>query len=79
MIEEQLMALEREDKSTKIETLKEQIKAIEKLVDKWELLDGEGYSDEQVNRLLNGLISGILWSFKKHVESPTLTIVYNEG
>ncbi|SCC62124.1 Uncharacterized protein BCZB5J_05098 [Bacillus cereus] len=78
LIEEQMATLEREDKSTKIETLKEQIKSIEKLVDKWELLDGEGYSDEQVNRLLHGLISGILWSFKKGAESPTLTIIYNE-
>lgn len=78
LIEEQMTALEREDKSAKIETLQEQIKSIEKLVDKWELLDGEGYSDEQVNRLLHGLISGILWSFKKDAESPTLTIIYNE-
>ncbi|MDG4655545.1 recombinase family protein [Ectobacillus antri] len=78
LIEEQIAALEREDKSTKIETLKEQIKSIEKLVGKWELLDGEGYSDEQVNRLLHGLISGVLWSFKKGAESPTLTIIYNE-
>lgn len=78
LIEEQMEALEREDKATKVETLKEQIKSIEKLVGKWELLDGEGYSDEQVNRLLHGLISGILWSFKKDAESPTLTIIYNE-
>ncbi len=79
LIEEQMTALEREDKSVKVETLREQIKSIEKLVGKWELLDGEGYSDEQVNRLLHGLISGILWSFKKGAESPTLTIIYNEG
>ncbi|MGW5979331.1 recombinase family protein [Bacillus mycoides] len=78
LIEEQMTALEREDKSTRIETLQEQIKSLEKLVDKWELLDGEGYSDEQVNRLLHGLISGILWSFKKGAESPTLTIIYKE-
>lgn len=78
LIEEQMTALEREDKSAKIETLQEQIKSIEKLVDKWGLLDGEGYSDEQVNRLLHGLISGILWSFEKDAESPTLTIIYNE-
>ncbi|PFU29312.1 recombinase [Bacillus cereus] len=78
LIEEQMTALEREDKSVKIETLQEQIKSIEKLVDKWELLDGEGYSDEQVNRLLHGLINGILWSFKKGAASPTLTIIYNE-
>ncbi|MED3911283.1 recombinase family protein [Peribacillus simplex] len=79
LIEEEILALEKEDKSVKIDTLKEQLEAIESLVGHWHLLDGEGYSDEKVNRLLHGLISGILWSFKKGEESPQLTIIYNEG
>ncbi|TKH07331.1 recombinase family protein [Peribacillus simplex] len=79
LIEEEILALEKEDKSVKIETLKEQIKAFDNLVGKWHLLDGEGYSDEKVNRLLHGLISGVLWSFKKGDESPDLRIIYNEG
>jgi site-specific DNA recombinase len=76
LIEEELLALEKEDKSAKIDTLKEQIKAIDSLVEKWQFLDGEGLSDEQVNRLLHGLISGILWLYKKGAESPTLNIIY---
>ncbi|MGG0788266.1 recombinase family protein [Peribacillus simplex] len=79
LIEEEILALEKEDKSVKIETLKEQLEAVENLVGKWHLLDGEGYSDEKVNRLLHGLISGVLWSFKKGDESPDLTIIYKEG
>ncbi|MEH7441118.1 recombinase family protein [Bacillus sp. JJ1122] len=75
-IEEEILALEKEDPSAKINTLKEQIKAIDSLVGKWEFLDGEGYSDEQVNRLLHGLMSGILWSYKKGAESPTINIIY---
>ncbi|WP_110111321.1 recombinase family protein [Bacillus sp. CGMCC 1.16541] len=75
-IEEEILALEKEDKTAKIDTLKEQIKAIDNLVGKWEFLDGEGLSNEQVNRLLHGLISGILWSYKKGAESPTMRIVY---
>ncbi|MGH1010099.1 recombinase family protein [Bacillus toyonensis] len=75
-IEEQILALEKEDKSVKIDTLKEQIKAIESLVGKWHLLDCEGYSDEKINRLLHGFVSGILWSFKKGAESPTIDIIY---
>lgn len=78
LIEEEISALEKEDKSVKIDNLKEQIEAIESLVGKWHFLDGEGYSDEKVNRLLHGLISGIFWSYKKGDESPTLTIIYNE-
>ncbi|MED1627254.1 recombinase family protein [Bacillus mycoides] len=79
LIEEEISALEKKDKSVKIDNLKERIEAIESLVGKWYFLDCEGHSDEQVNRLLHGLISGILWSFKKGAESPTLTIIYNEG
>ncbi|MEX6700195.1 recombinase family protein [Peribacillus frigoritolerans] len=79
LIEEEILALEKEDKSVKNDTLKEQLEAVENLVGKWHLLDGEGYSDEKVNRLLHGLISGVLWSFKKGDESPDLTIIYNEG
>lgn len=78
LIEEEISALEKEDKSVKIDNLKEQIEAIESLVGKWHFLDGEGYSDEKVNRLLHGLISGIFWSYKKGDESPTLTIIYNQ-
>ncbi|WP_445490443.1 recombinase family protein [Niallia sp. 03133] len=76
LIEEEILALEREDKSAKIDTLKEQIKAIDSLVGNWNFLDGEGYSNEQVNRLLHGLISGVLWSYKKGAESPTIDIIY---
>lgn len=79
LIEEEILALEKEDKSVKIDTLKEQIKAFDNLVGYWHLLDGEGYSDEKINRLLHVIISGILWSFKKGEESPHLTIIYNEG
>ncbi|MCY9007131.1 recombinase family protein [Peribacillus frigoritolerans] len=79
LIEEEILALEKEDKSVKIDTLKEQIKAFDNLVGNWHLLDDEGYTDEKINRLLHVIISGILWSFKKGEESPHLTIIYNEG
>lgn len=76
LIEEEILALDKEDKSVKIDTLKEQLKAVENLVGKWHLLEGEGYSDEKINRLLHGFVSGILWSFKKGAETPTIDIIY---
>lgn len=76
LIEEEILALEKEDKSAKIDNLKEQIEAYENLVGKWDFLDGEGYSDEKINRTLHGLISGILWTFRKGDESPELFIIY---
>ncbi|TXR66897.1 recombinase family protein [Bacillus sp. AR18-7] len=76
LIEEEISALEKEDKSVKINTLKEQLEAVENLVGKWHLLDSQGYSDEKINRLLHGFVSGILWSFKKGADSPTIDIIY---
>lgn len=76
IIEGEIFALEKKDKTAKIATLKEQIKAIDSLVGKWHFLDGEGLSDEQVNRLLHGLISGVLWTYKKGAESPNIDIIY---
>ncbi|CAG9612799.1 hypothetical protein BACCIP111899_01977 [Bacillus rhizoplanae] len=76
LIEEEILAIEKEDKSVKIDTLKEQLEAVENLVGKWHLLDSEGYSDEKINRLLHGFVGGILWSFKKGAESPTINIIY---
>lgn len=78
LIEEEILAVEKEDKLVKIDNLKEQIEAIESLVGKWHFLDGEGYSDEKINRLLHGLISGIFWSYKKGDESPRLIIRFKE-
>lgn len=62
--------------SAKIDNLKEQIEAYENLVGNWDFLDGEGYSDEKINRTLHGLVSGILWTFRKGDESPDLFIIY---
>ncbi|WP_204415722.1 recombinase family protein [Bacillus tianshenii] len=78
LIEEEIVRVENEDKSVKINDLKEQIAAIDSLVGKWHFLDGEGYSDEKINRLLHGLISGIFWSYKKGAESPKLIIRFKE-
>jgi site-specific DNA recombinase len=79
LVEQELLILEQEDQEVKIDSLKEQIKAIEELVGKWDYLDGEGYSDEKVNRLLHGLISGILWTYEKGSSNPQMRIVFHEG
>lgn len=78
LIEDEIVRLENEDKSVKINDLKEQIAAIERLVGKWHFIDGEGYSDEEINRLLHGLVSGIFWSYEKGAESPKLIIRFKE-
>ncbi|KML07135.1 recombinase family protein [Rossellomorea marisflavi] len=76
LIEEEIESVEKDDISVKIESLKDQIEAYDSLIGKWDFIDGEGYSDESINRLLHGIVSGILWSYRKGAESPTLSIVY---
>ncbi|WP_077308700.1 recombinase family protein [Terribacillus halophilus] len=76
LIEEDILAVEKEDKTVKIDSINEQINALDNLMGKWNFLDGEGLSDEQVNRLLHGLINGIIWSYNKGAISPTIDIIY---
>lgn len=71
-----LEALKLEDTTNRIVNLQEQLQALSKLFDKWFWLDGLGLSDEEVNRLLHHLISGILWRYPKGSNEPILEIVY---
>ncbi|MEH6946219.1 recombinase family protein [Bacillus sp. JJ634] len=58
------------------QSLEEQLAAIDTLVGKWQFLDGEGLSDEVVNRVLHVLIRGIVWRYDKGRTTPVLRIVY---
>ncbi|MRC14165.1 recombinase family protein [Bacillus thuringiensis] len=78
LIEDEISALEQEDKSVKIDNLKEQIEAFESLVGNWNFLDGKGYTDVKINRLLHSLVSGIFLSYKKGDESPKIIIRFKE-
>ncbi|WP_249931496.1 recombinase family protein [Rossellomorea marisflavi] len=77
-IEEEIFRVDSEDKTVRINDLQEQIETVDSLMEKWDFLDGEGFLDEKINRLLHGLISGIFWSYGKGEESPKIIIRFKE-
>lgn len=49
---------------------------IEYLLQNWQCLDGEGLTDEEVNRSLHFIIERIEWTYGKGDEQPTVRIIY---
>lgn len=73
----ELQQVIQEDPKDKIADLKEIKKRIEYLLNNWECINGEGLTDEQVNRSLHFIVERIEWTYPKGkgVE-PELRIVY---
>ncbi|MDQ0975861.1 site-specific DNA recombinase [Neobacillus niacini] len=71
----ELDQLKKEDPSDKRKTLEDYIRIIDELSDEWELLESNGLSNEEVNRKLHSLISGIVWRYPKNGE-PILRVIY---
>ncbi|MEW4262450.1 recombinase family protein [Priestia megaterium] len=73
----ELQQVIQEDPKDKIADLKEMKARIEYLLNNWKCLDGEGLTDEQVNRSLHFIIERIIWTYLKGKDaSPNLNIVY---
>ncbi|MCM3724578.1 recombinase family protein [Neobacillus cucumis] len=66
-----------ENPAEKRRSLEEHLKVIEELFGNWAFLNGSGLSNEDVNRRLHLLISGIIWTYPKGSDTPTLRVVYN--
>ncbi|MED3395503.1 hypothetical protein [Bacillus wiedmannii] len=60
----------------KIANLHEMKQRIEYLLQNWQFLDGEGLTDEEVNRSLHFIIERIEWTYAKGDEQPTVKIKY---
>lgn len=73
---EKLKATNPADMLNSFEELKDKI---DLLSNKWEMIDGEGLSGEEVNRLLHFIIERIEWSYPKGSdEEPSIHIVYEQ-
>ncbi|MFK4313136.1 MULTISPECIES: recombinase family protein [unclassified Bacillus (in: firmicutes)] len=68
--------VEQQDQKDKIADLNEIKQRIEYLLQNWQCLDGEGLTDEDVNRNLHFIIERIEWTYGKGDEEPTLKIKY---
>ena len=75
-IEKEIQKVKQTDPALKIKSIEEKITALEKLFGKWELLDGEGVSDEVINRTLHQLMDKIIWTYEKGSNEPNLDIHY---
>ncbi|PFD84329.1 recombinase [Bacillus anthracis] len=68
--------VEQQEQKDKIADLNEIKQRIEYLLQNWQCLDGEGLTDEDVNRNLHFIIERIEWTYGKGDEEPTLKIKY---
>ncbi|MDA1660366.1 recombinase family protein [Bacillus cereus group sp. TH153LC] len=72
----ELGRIEQQNPKDKIADLIEIKKRIEHLLQTWQCLDGEGLTDEEVNRNLHFIIERIIWTYGKSDETPHLNIVW---
>ncbi|MEH7668974.1 recombinase family protein [Bacillus sp. JJ689] len=72
----ELGQIEQQNPKDKIADLTEIKKRIEHLLQTWQCLDGEGLTDEDVNRNLHFIIERIEWTYGKTDETPHLNIVW---
>ncbi|MHC2832619.1 recombinase family protein [Bacillus sp. F9_6S_D1_P_5] len=66
----------KQNSQEKIANLHEMKQRIEYLLQNWQFLDGEGLTDEEVNRSLHFIIERIEWTYAKGDEQPTVKIKY---
>ncbi|MEB9551090.1 recombinase family protein [Bacillus cereus] len=72
----ELQEIERQNPQEKIANLHEMKQRIEYLLQNWQFLDGEGLTDEEVNRSLHFIIERIEWTYGKGDKQPTMKIKY---
>ncbi|AJH62280.1 site-specific recombinase [Bacillus cereus 95/8201] len=75
-LEAELDHVEQQDPKDKIADLNEIKQRIEYLLQNWQCLDGEGLTDEEVNRNLHFIIERIEWTYGKDGKEPNLNFVW---
>ncbi|WHX99297.1 recombinase family protein [Neobacillus sp. DY30] len=70
----ELAKVESESPQDKLSDLSEILKRVDYLLGKWVCLDGEGLTDEEVNRSLHYIIDRITWTYGKQDSEPKLEI-----
>ncbi|WP_342601596.1 hypothetical protein [Peribacillus sp. FSL E2-0159] len=71
--------MEQETPKDRITDLSEVLKQVDYLLGNWQCLDGEGLTDEEVNRSLHYIIERIEWTYSKTDEEPSLEVIYKIG
>ncbi|MFS8185610.1 recombinase family protein [Rossellomorea marisflavi] len=61
-----------------LKSLSEVLEQVDYLLENWEMLDGKGLTDEQVNRALHMIVDRIEWKYDFNGEPPVLKIKYKK-
>ncbi|RXY98545.1 recombinase family protein [Fictibacillus sp. S7] len=76
-LQKELEKLKKENPEVKLATLQDMKKHMEYLMGNWEIIDGEGMTNEQLNRSLHILIEQIDWTYPKGEDvAPKLNIKF---
>lgn len=67
-----------ETPKNKMEGLCELKERIDYLLGHWQCLDGEGLTDEEINRALHYIIEKIEWTYGFDGNEPKLNIIFNK-
>lgn len=71
-----LSKLEQETPKTKLFDLSTTVTKVDYLLDNWEILDGDGLTNEEINLGLQSFIEKIYWKYSKDDEQPSLSIKF---
>jgi site-specific DNA recombinase len=74
--EQELDELKQRTPEDKVADLSEVLSNVNYLLQKWEWLDGEGLTNEEVNRALHFIIERMEWTYPKGVDNPEMKIKY---
>lgn len=75
-LKQELGKIKEQTPKDKIASYNEVLKQVDYLIQNWQCLNGEGLTDEEVNRSLHFIIERIEWTYGKKDEQPTVRIIY---
>ncbi|MGG0232747.1 recombinase family protein [Bacillus tropicus] len=75
-LKQELAKIKQETPKDKIASYNDVLKQVDYLIQNWKCLDGEGLTDEEVNRSLHFIIERIEWTYGKGNTEPKLNIKY---
>lgn len=76
VLNQELEIIEQETPDDRLADLSAVLEQVDYVLQKWEMLDGEGLNNEEINRSLHYIVERIDWTYGKEDAEPTLKITY---
>lgn len=74
----ELEQVKKENLTNKLMDLNDVLKQVNYLLNHWEIIDGEGLTNEEINRALHFIIERMEWTYMKSNVEPILKIVFKK-